>query len=79
MTSDYSLFARAILFYCPMLPRVMFKCPKSLGLHRIKRDEARKFVAAGISPSVERQEEKAFKSAENANTFEKIAALYLAK
>ncbi len=51
----------------------------SLSQARLKRDEARKLVAAGISPSIERKEARALKDANNANTFEKIAALYLAK
>jgi len=51
----------------------------SLSQARLKRDEARKLVAAGISPSIEHQEAKALRNAENANSFEKIAALYLAK
>ncbi|MFK5979542.1 MAG: integrase arm-type DNA-binding domain-containing protein [Rhizobiaceae bacterium] len=46
---------------------------------RQKRDDARKLVAAGINPSAERQVSKALKQEEGANTFEKIAALYLAK
>jgi integrase len=51
----------------------------SLSQARLKRDEARKLVAAGINPSIERNEAKAVKDANNANTFEKIAALYLVK
>lgn len=46
---------------------------------RQKRDDARRLVAAGINPSAERQASKALKQEEGANTFEKIAALYLAK
>ncbi|MEY8120688.1 MULTISPECIES: tyrosine-type recombinase/integrase [unclassified Falsihalocynthiibacter] len=46
---------------------------------RQKRDDARKLVAAGINPSLARQEGNVLRQQENANTFEKIAALYLAK
>ena len=51
----------------------------SLSQARLKRDDARKLVAAGINPSKARQESKAVRDAQNANTFEKVAALYLAK
>lgn len=51
----------------------------SLQQARQKRDEARRLVAAGINPSTARQEAVAQKRAVNENTFEKIAALYLAK
>ena len=51
----------------------------SLPQARFKRDEARKLVASGINPSTERNEERALRDADNANTFEKVAALYLAK
>lgn len=46
---------------------------------RQKRDDARKLVAAGINPSMARREGIAVRQQENANTFDKIAALYLAK
>ncbi len=44
----------------------------SLSQARLKRDDARKLVAAGVNPSKARNDAKDLKDAENANTFEKV-------
>lgn len=46
---------------------------------RVRRDEARKLVAAGVDPSAHRQATKAAREAENANTFEVVAREWFGK
>lgn len=46
---------------------------------RVRRDEARKLVAAGVDPSAHRQATKAAREAENANTFEVVAREWFSK
>ncbi|MCL2626170.1 MAG: integrase arm-type DNA-binding domain-containing protein [Cystobacterineae bacterium] len=51
----------------------------SLKEAREKRDEARKLIAQGIDPSVQRQAKKAAAQAEEKNTFEIVAREWVAK
>lgn len=51
----------------------------SLKIAREKRDEARKLIAAGVDPGVNRKATKASKTAENANSFEIVAREWHAK